>query len=169
MRFDTRTRQAAMSILFKTEKWLKEKLYGCQTCGQCILNHAKLICPMNCPKGLRNSPCRGTLDGTCEVIPEIDCVWANIELKKKEAKSTKIHLPPEESLLNTASYVNLFNGKNRETRLPGVYVDPLLCQIMDQEDYGMPPNLIDEFLTQIRALAMGHRSRAVPQFEAMAV
>ena len=124
---------------------------------------------MNCPKGLRNGPCGGTLDGKCEVIPEIDCVWTNIELKKKEAKFTKIHLPPEESLLNTASYVNLFNGKNRETRLRGVYFDPLLCQIMDQEDYGMPSNLIDEFLTQIRALCIENRSPGVPQFEAMAV
>ena len=124
---------------------------------------------MNCPKGLRNGPCGGTLDGKCEVIPEIDCVWTNIELKKKEAKFTKIHLPPEESLLNTASYVNLFNGKNREPRLRGVYFDPLLCQIMDQEDYGMPSNLIDEFLTQIRALCIENRSPGVPQFEAMAV
>ena len=123
MRFDTRTRQAAMSILFKTEKWLKEKLYGCQTCGQCILTHTKLICPMNCPKGLRNGPCGGTLDGKCEVIPEIDCVWTNIELKKKGTKASKIHLPPEEALLNTASYVNLFNGKDRETRLPHDFID----------------------------------------------
>lgn len=84
--------------------------------------------------------------------------------EKKEAKSTKTRLPQEESLLNTASDVNLFNGKNRETRLRGVYFDPLLCQIMDQEDYGMPSNLIDEFLTQIRALGTAHRSRGVPQF-----
>ena len=158
-----------MSIIFKTEKWLKEKMFGCQTCGQCILTHTKLICPMNCPKGLRNGPCGGTLDGKCEVIPEIDCVWTNIELKKKGTKASKIHLPPEEALLNTASYVNLFNGKNRETRLRGVYFDPLLCQIMDQEDYGMPSNLIDEFLTQIRALCIENRSPGVPQFEAMAV
>ena len=89
--------------------------------------------------------------------------------EKKEAKSTKIHLPQEESLLNTASYVNLFNVKNREARLRGVYFDPLLFKIMDQEDYGMPSNLIDEFLTQIRALGTEHRSRGVPQFEAIAV
>jgi len=154
-----------MSVIFKMEKWLKEKLYDCQTCGQCIPTHTKLIYP----KGLRKGPCGGTLDGKCEVISEIDCVWAKIELKKKEAKSTKTRLPQEESLLNTASDVNLFNGKNRETRLRGVYFDPLLCQIMDQEDYGMPSNLIDEFLTQIRALGTAHRSRGVPQFEATAV
>lgn len=98
-------------------------MFGCQTCGQCILTHTKLICPMNCPKGLRNGPCGGTLDGKCEVIPELDCVWTNIELKKKEAKDLKVHLPPKEELLNTASYVNFVNGKDRQTRMPHDFVD----------------------------------------------
>lgn len=106
-----------MSIIFETEKWLKEKLFDCQTCGQCVLSHTAMICPMNCPKGLRNGPCGGTLNGKCEVIPEMDCVWTRIE-KKKKNKAFTIHLPPDPSLLNTASYVNLFNGKDRETRLP---------------------------------------------------
>lgn len=78
---------------------------------------------MNCPKGLRNGPCGGTLDGKCEVIPELDCVWTNIEIKKKGNKDQKIHLPPKEDLLNTASYVNLVNGKDRETRLPHDFID----------------------------------------------
>ena len=59
-----------MSILFQAEKLIKDPLFGCQHCGQCILSHTALICPMNCPKGLRNGPCGGTLDGKCEVIPE---------------------------------------------------------------------------------------------------
>lgn len=112
-----------MSVVFKAEKWIKEKMFGCQTCGQCILTHTKLICPMNCPKGLRNGPCGGTLNGKCEVIPELDCVWTNIEKKKGETKAQKIHLPVKEELLNTASYVNLVNGKDRETRLPHQFVD----------------------------------------------
>lgn len=111
-----------MSVIFKAEKWFKEKMFGCQTCGQCILTHTKLICPMNCPKGLRNGPCGGTLDGKCEVIPELDCVWTDIE-KKKGEKVQKLHLPPKEELLNTASYVNLINGKDRETRLPHEFID----------------------------------------------
>lgn len=112
-----------MSLIFKAEKWLKEQMFGCQTCGQCILSHTELICPMNCPKGLRNGPCGGTLDGKCEVIPELDCVWTNIEAKKGGKKQQKIHLPPKEELLNTASYVNLINGKDRETRLPHAFID----------------------------------------------
>lgn len=111
-----------MSAVFKAEKWLKEIMFGCQTCGQCILSHTAMICPMNCPKGLRNGPCGGTLDGKCEVIPEMDCVWTRIE-NKKEKKVFKVHLPPNPALLNTASYVNLFNGKDRMTRLPQPLVD----------------------------------------------
>lgn len=78
---------------------------------------------MNCPKGLRNGPCGGTLDGKCEVIPELDCVWTNIEKKKGDTKAQKIHLPVKEELLNTASYVNLVNGKDRETRLPHDFIN----------------------------------------------
>lgn len=109
-------------MIYEVEKWIKEKAFGCKTCGQCILTHTKLICPMNCPKGLRNGPCGGTLDGKCEVIPEIDCVWTRIE-QKKSAKPHGVHLPPDPKLLNTASYVNFFNGKDRETRLPHEFVD----------------------------------------------
>lgn len=112
-----------MSLIYQSEKWIKEKMFGCQTCGQCILSHTKMICPMNCPKGLRNGPCGGTLNGKCEVIPELDCVWTNIEVKKGKAESKGVHLPPKQALLNTASYVNLVNGKDRETRLPHEFIE----------------------------------------------
>ncbi|MEM1057681.1 MAG: methylenetetrahydrofolate reductase C-terminal domain-containing protein [Verrucomicrobiota bacterium] len=112
-----------MSFVYEAEKWVKEKMFGCQTCGQCILSHTKLICPMNCPKGLRNGPCGGTLDGKCEVLPELDCVWTNIEAKKGAGKPKGLHLPPKEELFNTASYVNLVSGKDRETRLPHEFLD----------------------------------------------
>lgn len=109
-------------MIFELEKLIKDKLFGCQHCGQCILTHTKLICPMNCPKGLRNGPCGGTLDGKCEVIPERDCVWTRID-KRAGIKPNTVHLPPDKELFETASYVNLFNGKDRETRLPQAVVD----------------------------------------------
>ena len=111
-----------MGLVFKSEKWIKEKLFGCQTCGQCILSHTAMICPMNCPKGLRNGPCGGTLDGKCEVIPENDCVWTRIETRKRK-EEIGVHMPPKAELLNTASYVNFFNGRDRETRLPHPFLD----------------------------------------------
>lgn len=110
-------------MIYTVEKWVKEALFDCNMCGQCILSHTKLICPMNCPKGLRNGPCGGTLDGKCEVIPELDCVWTKIETKKKGKKTYAVHLPPSHALFDTASYVNFVNGKDRETRLPHTFVD----------------------------------------------
>ncbi len=104
-------------MIYEIEKWFKEKLFDCKSCGQCVLSHTAYICPMNCPKGLRNGPCGGTLDGKCEVIPEKDCVWVQIDQRKEIAPDT-IHLTPEKELYNTASYVNFINGKDRNTRLP---------------------------------------------------
>lgn len=77
---------------------------------------------MNCPKGLRNGPCGGTLDGKCEVIPEIDCIWTRIETKRGESPEG-IQLPIDPKLLNTASYVNLVTGRDRETRVPKPFRD----------------------------------------------
>ncbi|MBK1875462.1 methylenetetrahydrofolate reductase C-terminal domain-containing protein [Pelagicoccus mobilis] len=110
-------------MIYTVEKWIKETAFGCNMCGQCILSHTKLTCPMNCPKGLRNGPCGGTLEGKCEVIPELDCVWTNIEKKKAGNKVFKLHLPPDPQLLNTASYVNYLNGKDKKTRLPHEFLD----------------------------------------------
>ena len=110
------------NLLFQVEKLIKDPLFGCRHCGQCILSHTALTCPMNCPKGLRNGPCGGTLDGKCEVIPTLDCVWTKIETKKRR-KKPKVHLPPSEELFNTASYLNLLSGKDRTGRLPEPFVD----------------------------------------------
>ena len=109
-------------MIYEIEKWIKEKLFDCQTCGQCVLSHTAYICPMNCPKGLRNGPCGGTLDGKCEVIPEKECVWMRIDQRKEIVPDT-VHIPPDRALFNTASYVNLVNGKDRRTRLPQPVVD----------------------------------------------
>ena len=62
--------------LIAIEKAVKVPLFGCRMCGQCILHETGLVCPMNCPKNLRNGPCGGVLvDGNCEVYHERPCVW----------------------------------------------------------------------------------------------
>jgi 5,10-methylenetetrahydrofolate reductase len=109
-------------LIYEIEKWIKEKLFDCQSCGQCVLSHTAMVCPMNCPKGLRNGPCGGTLEGKCEVLPEKTCVWTEIDQRKKPSFET-LHLSPQKELYNTASYVNLVNGKDRKTRLPQDVVD----------------------------------------------
>ncbi len=62
--------------LIAIEKAVKEPLFDCRMCGQCILHSTGLVCPMRCPKNLRNGPCGGVLvDGHCEVYPDRPCVW----------------------------------------------------------------------------------------------
>lgn len=58
------------------ERGVKGFLFDCRMCGDCILSHTGMSCPMNCPKQMRNGPCGGVRpDGTCEVRPEMRCVW----------------------------------------------------------------------------------------------
>ena len=58
------------------EKIVKEALFDCKMCGNCILSSTGMSCPMNCPKGIRNGPCGGVReDGGCEVIHDMPCVW----------------------------------------------------------------------------------------------
>lgn len=58
------------------EKVTKGFLFDSQSCGQCTLGATGMVCPMNCPKTLRNGPCGGVRsDGSCEVDPAMTCVW----------------------------------------------------------------------------------------------
>ncbi len=58
------------------ERNVKGFLFDCQMCGDCTLGSTGMSCPMNCPKQMRNGPCGGVRpDGTCEVRPEMRCVW----------------------------------------------------------------------------------------------
>lgn len=60
----------------RIERAVKGLLFDCRMCGQCVLSHTGMSCPMNCPKSLRNGPCGGVRpDGTCEVEPAMRCVW----------------------------------------------------------------------------------------------
>ena len=66
------------STMITFERAGKGLLFGCRMCGNCLLQETAFICPMECPKGLRNGPCGGSMFGKCEVFPERDCVWTKI-------------------------------------------------------------------------------------------
>ena len=57
------------------ERWVKGALFSCRMCGNCILQETAFICPMTCPKGLRNGLCGGATPEACEVDPTRPCTW----------------------------------------------------------------------------------------------
>jgi methylenetetrahydrofolate reductase (NADPH) len=47
-------------------------------CGNCLLQETAFICPMECPKGLRNGPCGGSTPESCYVDTSRPCIWYRI-------------------------------------------------------------------------------------------
>ena len=63
-------------LLAKVEICIKGPLFGCRMCGNCLLQETSFICPMECPKGMRNGPCGGIRpDKRCYVDNTRKCVW----------------------------------------------------------------------------------------------
>ncbi|HNX67623.1 MAG TPA: methylenetetrahydrofolate reductase C-terminal domain-containing protein, partial [Bacteroidales bacterium] len=89
---------AGKRILAVTERLIKGPLFGCRMCGNCLLQSTAMICPMECPKGLRNGPCGGvTPEGMCYIDSSRKCVWRCIYTKaEKKGSSGKLLevLPP---------------------------------------------------------------------------
>ncbi len=49
---------------------------SCIGCGDCMLYFFGGVCPLTrCSKQLLNGPCGGSMDGKCEVNPEVPCAW----------------------------------------------------------------------------------------------
>ena len=60
------------------ERTIKGLLFGCRMCGNCLLQETAFICPMECPKGLRNGPCGGSTPEHCYVDETRPCIWYRI-------------------------------------------------------------------------------------------
>ena len=60
------------------ERVVKGPLFGCRMCGNCLLQETAFICPMECPKGLRNGPCGGSTPEKCYVDETRPCIWYKI-------------------------------------------------------------------------------------------
>jgi hypothetical protein len=99
------------------EKVTKYPLFGCQMCGQCLLHSTGMVCPMRCPKNLRNGPCGGVrMDGSCEVYPERDCVWVNAYLRSQRLiwpeEIHDLNPPVDWALQGTSSWINYLTGRD---------------------------------------------------------
>jgi hypothetical protein len=79
------------------EYMIKGPLFGCRMCGNCMLQETAFICPMECPKGLRNGPCGGSTPEHCYVDKTRPCIWYKIyERSFKMGREEKLLevLPP---------------------------------------------------------------------------
>ena len=65
-------------LVESVERAIKGTLFGCRMCGNCLLQETAFICPMECPKGLRNGPCGGSTEDHCYVDPTRPCIWFKI-------------------------------------------------------------------------------------------
>ena len=98
-------------VFLGIEKVGKGLLFDSQSCGQCILRSTGMACPMNCPKFLRNGPCGGVrADGTCEVYPDMVCVWVlawegNKRLGEQELPIQVVQPPVDNRLHNTSAWL----------------------------------------------------------------
>lgn len=105
------------------ERTVKEFLFDCQMCGQCVLSSTGMSCPMNCPKSLRNGPCGGVREGGyCEVKPEMRCVWVEAsEGAQRMHGGAAIRLvqpPVDHRLKGTSSWLKVAREKG-EARAKG--------------------------------------------------
>jgi methylenetetrahydrofolate reductase (NADPH) len=85
-------------LLAKVEICIKGPLFGCRMCGNCLLQETAFICPMECPKGMRNGPCGGmTPEKKCYVDETRKCIWYAIykrALKTGREETLLEVLPP---------------------------------------------------------------------------
>ncbi len=51
----------------------------CAGCGDCVLHLTGGLCPVaRCAKSLFNGPCGGSVNGRCEIHPDVECIWQHI-------------------------------------------------------------------------------------------
>lgn len=119
-------RNIGYGICYNAERIAKVVLFRCSMCGQCILRSTGFICPMRCPKQMRNGPCGGPTGGMCEVHRDRKCIWVRIykrnrffgQLPKIERRMT----PLDWELWESAAWLNVvtkkitLSGESRRTK-----------------------------------------------------
>jgi methylenetetrahydrofolate reductase (NADPH) len=141
--------------LERFEAAIKSPLFGCQSCGNCVLGSMEYVCPQTCPKQMRNGPCGGANNGgKCEV-DEKPCIWASVYERAKAANdvnSLSAYIPPpDRSLKGTSSWINYF--LNRDVR-PG-NSHPLILSS------GIKPAAVINFVSPVKT-APAEKSGVLP-------
>lgn len=115
-------RPALARGLERVELLMKHSTFGCKACGNCVLGEMEYVCPMTCPKSLRNGPCGGTSNGQCEVYPDKPCIWVGVYNHARAAgriQDLKTFIPPRNrALQGTSSFINLFLDRDSRPGRP---------------------------------------------------
>jgi hypothetical protein len=120
--------------LYFFEESLKKCVFDCRSCGQCILSTTGFVCPMRCPKTLRNGPCGGASNGNCEVDREKKCVW--VEIYDNSSRLGRLKMldkfqpPIDHQLEETSAVVNYIDGRIEGMHLPIPDNGPALTQLI---------------------------------------
>ena len=109
----------ARTAFTRAERETKQALFGCRMCGQCALPVTGYVCPMGCPKELRNGPCGGVgADGSCEVYPDRRCVWVDAYERAASAGRAAdlrlLHRPADNRRWGASSWLNYWQGRDEQ-------------------------------------------------------
>lgn len=102
----------ANRVLENIEYAIKGPLFGCRMCGNCMLQETAFICPMECPKGLRNGPCGGSTPEHCYVDKTRPCIWYKIYERSfnmgREEKLLEVLPPLDWEKVGTETWGDVF-------------------------------------------------------------
>jgi hypothetical protein len=113
--------ERAEKVFIPVEEITKGWIFGCRMCGQCVLHSTGMTCPETCPKNLRNGPCGGVrLDGRCEVIPTMNCVWVKAWERSQHmgiygAEIHHLRPPVNRALVGSSAWLNDVQGIDKQT------------------------------------------------------
>ena len=100
-------------LLESVERIVKGPLFGCRMCGNCLLQETAFICPMECPKGLRNGPCGGSTEESCYVDETRPCIWYKIYDRSfkmgREEKLLEVLPPLDWNKVGTETWADVVN------------------------------------------------------------
>lgn len=124
-------------LLAKIELSVKGPLFGCRMCGNCLLQETAFICPMECPKGMRNGPCGGvTSEKNCYVDETRKCIWYSIYARSfrtgRQEKLLEVLPPLDWSKTGTETWGDVVR-QIRKTG-SGYFIKSLFSQDKDKKD-----------------------------------
>lgn len=104
--------------LTAVERFVKGMLFNCTMCGNCILPETAFVCPMTCPRGLRNGHCRGSSQHRCFIDPANTCTWFHIYQQSEERGTLEnlleVHAPLDNQQLGCETSLNTWRFRKKQ-------------------------------------------------------